>query len=41
MAEVQGYVEDNPGEAQAVLDAEQEGKDRVTLTTWLSEFIED
>ena len=38
VAEVQEYVTDNPGEAQAVYDAEVEGKGRVTLLTWLEEF---
>lgn len=33
--EVKAYVEDNPDEAQAVLDAEQAGENRVTLVAWL------
>lgn len=33
--EVKSYVEEHPDECEAVLDAEQEGKDRITLVEWL------
>lgn len=37
VADVQAYVEANPGERQAVLAAERAGKDRSTLVAWLEE----
>lgn len=33
--DVKAYVEDNPDERDAVLEAERGGKDRVTLVEWL------
>lgn len=35
VADVQAHVEANPGERQAVLDAERAGKNRTTLVEWL------
>ena len=35
---VEDYVEAHPGEAAAVLAAEQGGKNRTTLVTWLEDF---
>ena len=37
VAEVEDYVNANPDQAQAVLDAELAGKNRVTLVDWLSQ----
>ena len=37
--EVKEYVEVYPDSAQAMLDAESDGKDRVTLVSWLTDFI--
>jgi hypothetical protein len=39
VAEVEDYVTANPDQAQAVLDAEESNKNRVTLTDWLHNFI--
>jgi hypothetical protein len=39
VAEVQRYVEENPGEAAAIRSAEQDGKKRVTLIEWLDARI--
>lgn len=36
---VKDHVEAHPDEAEAVLDAEAEGKNRSTLTGWLADFI--
>ena len=38
IAEVKEYVEANPDVAQDVSTLEDDGKDRVTLVTWLEEF---
>lgn len=35
--EVKDYVDANPDEAQDVLDAELDGKNRVTLVEWLTD----
>lgn len=37
IAEVREYVEAYPHQRDAVLDAEQSGKNRVTLVEWLAE----
>lgn len=39
VTEVQDYVTANPGQAQAVRDAEAAGKNRSTLLTWLDGVI--
>lgn len=39
VVQVQQFVNDNPDEAQAVLDAELAGKNRSTLVDWLNDFI--
>ena len=36
VADVQAYVDANPDQAQAVYDAESEGKQRTTLLEWLT-----
>jgi hypothetical protein len=38
--EVKEYVEEHPDEAQDVLDAEREGKNRSTLVTWLEDRLQ-
>jgi hypothetical protein len=38
IAEVEDYVNAHPDQAQAVYDLEIDGKQRVTLITWLEEF---
>lgn len=38
--EVQAYVEANPDDAEAVFAAESDGKNRSTLVTWLTDFID-
>ena len=38
--EVKAYVEENPDQAEQVLMMEQAGKNRVTLTDWLEESLE-
>ena len=35
IAQVQAYVTDHPDQADAILAAEMDGKDRVTLVDWL------
>lgn len=37
--DVKEYVEANPEQAEAIFDAEVDGKDRTTLTDWLSNLI--
>lgn len=37
--DVKAYVEAHPGDAEAVFEAELDGKDRSGLTTWLEDFI--
>lgn len=37
--DVKAYVEANPDEAELVLAAEAEGKDRSTLIAWLNDFL--
>ena len=39
IAEVEEHVTNNPDQAEAVLIAEEEGKNRVTLVTWLENFM--
>lgn len=38
--EVKAYVEANPDDAEAVFAAESDGKNRSTLVTWLTDFID-
>jgi hypothetical protein len=38
--EVEDYVNANPDQAIDVLDAEEAGKNRVTLVAWLESFID-
>lgn len=37
VADVKAYIEENPDERAAVLEAEQAGKGRTTLIDWLSD----
>jgi hypothetical protein len=39
VAEVQEFVTEHPDEAQAIYDAEEAGKNRATLMTWLEENL--
>ena len=39
VSEVEEYVIENPEEAQAVLEAEEAGKNRVTLVNYLNNFL--
>ena len=39
--EVKTHVEENPQDAQDVLDAEKAGNDRSTLVSWLETFVGD
>ena len=37
--QVKEYVEANPAEAEAVFGAEVDGKNRSTLTAWITDFV--
>jgi hypothetical protein len=39
VSEVEDYVNDNPDQAGAILSLEQEGKNRVTLVSWLESQV--
>lgn len=40
VADIKTYVEENPDEAEAILEDEMNGKNRSSLTDWLNEFIQ-
>lgn len=39
--EAKTFVEEHPEAAQEVLEAERDGKDRTTLTSWLEEAVDN
>lgn len=39
--EVKEHVTAHPEQADAILDAELDGKDRAGLTSWLTDFLDD